>query len=230
MRVAVLDNGSRRHPAVAIVAEPLADVDGDPDAEPDADGDDYLDPVAGHGTFIGGLIARIAPGCGLLIDSASLTAYGDGDEFDHRRRHRQARRPARSRRTSSTSPSAATPSTTRPPSACATPSSRPWPKGIVVVASAGNDGVSRRAYPAAFDGVVSVAALGHDGPAPFSNWGSWVRACAPGVDMVSTFYNGNWAEERKKYGVDPDVFTGWAHLVGHLVRRAGGGRRAGPHA
>ena len=82
-------------------------------------------------------------------------------------------------------------------------------EGIVVVASAGNDGVCRPAYPAAFDGVVSVAALGPDGPAPFSNWGSWVRACAPGVDVASTFYIGNCAE-KEKYGVDPDTYTGWA--------------------
>ena len=101
-------------------------------------------------------------------------------------------------------------------------------EGIVVVASAGNDGVCRPAYPAAFDGVVSVAALGPDGPAPFSNWGSWVRACAPGVDVASTFYIGNCAGEgevRRR----PRHLHRLGAVVGDVVRRSRGGRRARPH-
>jgi subtilisin family serine protease len=61
--------------------------------------------------------------------------------------------------------------------------------GSVVVASAGNDATCRRTYPAALPGVVSVGALGPNGPAPFTNYGDWVRACAPGVGVVSTFFN-----------------------------------------
>jgi hypothetical protein len=61
-------------------------------------------------------------------------------------------------------------------------------KGAVVVPSAGNDGVRRRALPAALPGVVGVGALGPSGPAPFTKDGNWVRACAPGVDIVSAFF------------------------------------------
>lgn len=36
--------------------------------------------------------------------------------------------------------------------------------------------------------VVSVGALGPYGPAHFTNYGPWVRACAPDVDVISTFF------------------------------------------
>ena len=81
--------------------------------------------------------------------------------------------------------------------------------GIVVVAAAGNDGSNRPQYPAAFDGVVSVAALDDASPASFSNWGSWVRACAPGVDLQSWFWSYN-GRTRERYGADGDDFRDWA--------------------
>ena len=59
----------------------------------------------------------------------------------------------------------------------------------VVVASAGNDATSRRTYPAALPGVVGVGALDGNRPAAFSNFGPWVDACAPAVDVVSTFFD-----------------------------------------
>ncbi|MFC9428573.1 type VII secretion-associated serine protease mycosin [Streptomyces sp. NPDC056987] len=61
---------------------------------------------------------------------------------------------------------------------------------IVVVASAGNDGVDGRrknTYPAAFDGVLAVAASDRNNErAPFSQSGTFVGVAAPGVDIVST--------------------------------------------
>ncbi|MFF1922217.1 type VII secretion-associated serine protease mycosin [Streptomyces sp. NPDC058221] len=61
---------------------------------------------------------------------------------------------------------------------------------IVVVASAGNDGTDgrpRRTYPAAFDGVLAVAASDRNNErAPFSQAGEFVGVAAPGVDIVST--------------------------------------------
>ena len=58
----------------------------------------------------------------------------------------------------------------------------------VVVAAAGNSYGDRPFYPAAFKRVIAVGGL--DGPqerACFSNYGSWVDAWAPGVDLRSTF-------------------------------------------
>ncbi|WP_327708559.1 type VII secretion-associated serine protease mycosin [Streptomyces sp. NBC_00464] len=63
-------------------------------------------------------------------------------------------------------------------------------KDIVVVAAAGNDGADgrhRSTYPAAFDGVLAVAASDRNNErAPFSQAGDFVGVAAPGVDIVST--------------------------------------------
>ncbi|WP_327416737.1 type VII secretion-associated serine protease mycosin [Streptomyces sp. NBC_01233] len=61
---------------------------------------------------------------------------------------------------------------------------------VVVVASAGNDGMSgekRKTYPAAFPGVLAVGASDRNNErAPFSQPGDFIGVAAPGVDMVST--------------------------------------------
>jgi subtilisin family serine protease len=82
----------------------------------------------------------------------------------------------------------------------------------VVVASAGNDATSRPAYPAAQPGVIGVAAVGPAGPAPFTNYGSWVTACAPGVDVVSHFYTG--IDEHDDHDPATSDFRGWAKWCG----------------
>jgi hypothetical protein len=149
---------------------------------PDEDGDACLDPVAGHGTFIAGLVEQIVPGCALTVHGL-IGGYGDTDEVAvcdvldtlaqdapdlvnlsfggyavaEMARLAQAVRGLQA-------------------------------AGSTVVASAGNDATCRPSYPAALPGVVSVGALGPAGPAPFTNYGPWVRACAPGVDVVSSFF------------------------------------------
>ncbi|MFD7261428.1 type VII secretion-associated serine protease mycosin [Streptomyces sp. NPDC059874] len=61
---------------------------------------------------------------------------------------------------------------------------------VVVVASAGNDGMSgekRKTYPAAFPGVLAVGASDRNNErAAFSQPGDFIGVAAPGVDMVST--------------------------------------------
>ncbi|MER7828111.1 type VII secretion-associated serine protease mycosin [Streptomyces sp. NPDC096097] len=61
---------------------------------------------------------------------------------------------------------------------------------VVVVASAGNDGMSgqkRKTYPAAFPGVLAVGASDRNNErAQFSQPGDFIGVAAPGVDMVST--------------------------------------------
>ncbi|MFD9488258.1 type VII secretion-associated serine protease mycosin [Streptomyces sp. NPDC059991] len=63
-------------------------------------------------------------------------------------------------------------------------------KQIVVVASAGNDGMDGKAkdtYPAAFPGVLAVASSDRNNErAVFSQPGTFVGVAAPGVDVVST--------------------------------------------
>ncbi|WP_051813500.1 type VII secretion-associated serine protease mycosin [Streptomyces sp. NRRL S-340] len=66
--------------------------------------------------------------------------------------------------------------------------------GIVVVASAGNDGMGgnvKKTYPASYDGVLAVAASDRNNErAAFSQSGDFVGVAAPGVDMISTVPHG----------------------------------------
>jgi len=66
-------------------------------------------------------------------------------------------------------------------------------KHRVVVAAAGNCDTSctTKSYPAAYDGVLGVAAVDSDNDrASFSSYGSWVDVAAPGVSIVSTVPDG----------------------------------------
>ncbi|MDO9175613.1 MAG: S8 family serine peptidase, partial [Actinomycetota bacterium] len=85
-------------------------------------------------------------------------------------------------------------------------------KGTLVVAAAGNEATCRVSWPSALPGVIAVGALGPDGPAPFTNYGSWVTACAPGVDIVSRFFDGVDVHDDG----DPATadFRGWAKWSG----------------
>ena len=82
------------------------------------------------------------------------------------------------------------------------------------MASAGNDGTSQPQYPAAFDGVIAVGAVGPDGPTPWTNYGDWVDACAPGADLNSSFFAKFDGPEPRVNTVDPDRFEGWATWSG----------------
>ncbi|MEU0135451.1 type VII secretion-associated serine protease mycosin [Streptomyces sp. NPDC006296] len=65
---------------------------------------------------------------------------------------------------------------------------------IVIVASAGNDGLGgnvKETYPASYDGVLAVAASDRNNErAPFSQSGEFVGVAAPGVDVISTVPGG----------------------------------------
>jgi len=59
--------------------------------------------------------------------------------------------------------------------------------GILSIAAAGNDGNTRKSYPASYDSVVSVAAVDRNNlVADFSQQNSAVELAAPGVDVLST--------------------------------------------
>jgi hypothetical protein len=67
-------------------------------------------------------------------------------------------------------------------------------RGVLVVAAAGNSGWTFPEYPAAYEGVLAVAATNRNGRiAPFSNRGSWVDVAAPGAGILSTTFQGSTA-------------------------------------
>jgi hypothetical protein len=187
--------------------------------EPDGNGDGYLDPVTGHATFIAGIIESYAPGTRITIMPV-LSEYGDGNEGDITMALSllldEDRRPDVVNLSfggylfeSPGGPGLAGFGPLR------SVISRLRRMGTVVVASAGNDGTFAPTYPAAFPGVVGVAAVdAHGQAAPFTNYGNWVRACALGVDVVSLFFDDFPISDNRFYGVDPKQYEGWATWSG----------------
>jgi thermitase len=73
-----------------------------------------------------------------------------------------------------------------------------WGKGVVLVAAAGNSGLSEAAYPAAYEKVIAVGATDSkdqravDPTWGSSNYGSWVDVAAPGSKILSTTVDGGY--------------------------------------
>ncbi|MFI0808467.1 type VII secretion-associated serine protease mycosin [Streptomyces echinatus] len=93
---------------------------------------------------------------------------------------------------------------------------------IVVVASAGNDGLdgnSKNTYPASYEGVLAVAASDRNNErAAFSQPGDFVGVAAPGVDMISTVPKGGHCSDNGTSFSAPYV-AGVAALIKAKHRR-----------
>src|SRR4051812_48351085 len=180
MKVGLVDSGLwSGHPFFA--GRPVS-TDHPDGADNDADG--RLDPAAGHGTFAAGLCLRAAPGAKVAVARA-LTGEGFADEV----RVAQAMLTLADADIVNISMGGYAHNDmgfTAIAGAMRTMASRN-PRQVVV-ASAGNYSNSRPFFLAAFKRVVAVAALDESGqPACFTNYGWWVDAGAPGVDLHSTF-------------------------------------------
>jgi hypothetical protein len=194
----------------------------------DADEDGRLDPIAGHGTFIAGLIAHGCP-------EARITAVGQrhacmpiGDTSDPVDRamlftseYDVANALLMNADADVVSCGFSFPVLDGYPSIPFTSvmsvlsgPDAPRP-GVAVVSPAGNEDSGRPYWPAAHPDVIGVAATNRRGNARahFSNWGPWADCCARGEDVTSTFL----------YWVGPldgeppsqiDDFVGWARWDG----------------
>ncbi len=152
-----------------------------------------LRALAGHGTFIAGLVRLVAPEL-VISPCAVLDPDGIGNDIDVARALLHVGSRPMSVPVVSMSLGAYT-YDDAPPPALQHVVDR-LPRTTVVVASAGNDGVSRPFFPAALARVVAVAAFDDLGgvvrPAPWSNFGPWVDVCAPGVGLLSTYVAGTY--------------------------------------
>ena len=229
-RVAVLDTGvaadaQRRHPLLGH-RYLAAQGDIDPlDTDRPADG---LDDQAGHGTFVAGIIAMLAPEAG-LIPIRVLSSDGLTDEIT------VALGLLRAAEAGADVINLSLGGYTeddQAPVVLEAVLDRLDP-GIAVVAAAGNAGSRRLFWPAAFKRVLAVAALdttrGRCVPAPFSNHGWWVDACAPGTRVRSCFVAGKRVAEDHSV-VAFDGYASWdgtsfaaPHVAAMIARRVGTG-------
>jgi subtilisin family serine protease len=67
-------------------------------------------------------------------------------------------------------------------------------RGVVVVAAMGNDGTNNPSYPAAYPDVIAVGAVNAvDQRATFSQTGPHIDVAAPGVNVLSTYWDDTYA-------------------------------------
>ena len=77
-----------------------------------------------------------------------------------------------------------------------------YSQGVIIVASAGNDGSDLPQYPACYKNVISVAAINpNDQKWTYSNYGNCVDIAAPGVDVLSL------SAEGSLFGISNDGYT-----------------------
>jgi hypothetical protein len=222
-RVLVLDTGLRtldaraEHPWLrdhCVVHHPWRDLvtvgRWDDEDEPDDDRRGRLDQQAGHGTFVSGIIRQLCPDA-VVHHRGVLTSYGDGDDASVISGIQRATA-ADADAFDVVVMAFGTYGTEDRPPPMAGPIRRLL-RSSLVVAAAGNDATARPYFPAALPGVVGVGALDSDGRAAFSNFGSWVDACAPGVDVVSTFFS-DFDDRCGCCGSVLDRYRGWARWSG----------------
>ncbi|MDP3714092.1 MAG: S8 family serine peptidase [Mycobacteriales bacterium] len=165
-------------------------------------GDGRLDLEAGHGTFIAGIVAQVAPGAKVLALKA-LDPSGTTDDLTAARRVRNAVDAGAD--VINLSFGGYTHSDEGLLALTAVLEEIERSKGPVVVAAAGNDALDRPFHPAAHRSVVGVAAMGtRKRRAAFSNFGPWVDACAEGDRLRSTYVIGTTTTDSDGDGNDDE--------------------------
>lgn len=195
VRVAVLDTGvDMTHPRLVNRLQAGGRDFVDKDTIPaevanglDDNGNGFVDEAYGHGTYVAGLVALVAPGARILpirvLDSDGrgstwtvmqgiAWAVGRGAQIINLSLGGSGSGPVAEGQMKSVVEG-----------------------GTIVVAAAGNDATEAPMYPAASDGVLSVTSFnGTTGSAAtFANRGSWIDVAAPGVNVVSLYPGGRFA-------------------------------------
>lgn len=192
--IAVIDSGlSTSHPVFAASAI-LPGIDyvndgmgmSDLGNGSDDDGDGSIDELAGHGTYITGLIATIAPNA-TILPLRAIDTDGHGTIFAVASALIEARAQGADIINLSFG-------TAEDIGAIQPLLETLVNDGVLVVVSAGNSGaIGQGPFPASMNGVCAVAATDqYDVKASFSNAGNFVSLCAPGVGIVSSYPGGGY--------------------------------------
>jgi hypothetical protein len=172
-----------------------------------------IPPYTGHGTFVAGVLRCMAPAADVVVAKVSLAA---GSTLESRLVMRL------------TAALGLAPDIFHVTLACPSRHDLPligfrqWLRlsreygGAVCIAPAGNSGIRRPSWPAAFANVVSVGALGADwrGRASFSDFGSWVDVYAPGRDLINAYTTGTYQCQVSPYAGTDRTFYGMAKWSG----------------
>ncbi len=193
VRVAILDTGISLRPTTlapqVLAGWNFVDNNADTDDRPfglDFNRNGLPDEAVGHGTMVAGLILRFAPRAQLLpvkvLNSdgwGTLWAACEGIRYALADGAQVLNLSLGFRHNSGL--------LTRAISDAAD-------SGAIIVTSAGNDNSHVPWFPAGNPRALTVAALNADNTkAAFSNFGAVVDLCAPGVEIVSTFWDGRYA-------------------------------------
>lgn len=212
LRVLVLDTGLALAGYRPTMDPTVSCDDPSGDDQPDPGDDKLVDPAAGHGTFIASIISRMAPGATVDVIQV-LNTFGlgieqvIGDVIDNL--------PADAYPDIISMSFSGYTEDDLPPAGLTDALQRAALKGTILVSSAGNSASCRPAWPGAMPEVIAVGALGPTGPAPFTNFGPWVKACAPGVNIVSQFFQQTDATLPPiPADGDDHPFEGWAMWSG----------------
>jgi subtilisin family serine protease len=184
VRIAVLDTGLVKPEPAGFVFEKRGSEDDDP-----------FPPAGlavGHGTLVAGVIATYAPAATLVIRRVLDTPLGEADELEIGQALLDVAREEPHIVNASFSGFAVDRKTMLAFRAAV----EQVAKTILLVAAVGNEGLARRAYMAAFEGVCGVASVERkdDGElriADYSNRGDYVEFCAEGTDVESTYTTGH---------------------------------------
>ncbi|MDR7253627.1 subtilisin family serine protease [Nocardioides sp. BE266] len=212
VNVVVVDTGW--HPPAATDPRTpwMAGITGDDELNDPA----HLRPYAGHGTFIAGVVRRMAPATDIFVEGFCIGGVGGGGilesdmvvQLEEAMKHEpQVINLSAGCRTRMDLPSAAFQTFYE---------EHLEGKDCVLVAAAGNDSTAAPFWPAAFDWSVGVGSLDRDGRiSDYSNYGVSADVYALGRNLVNAFPDGRFECHETPDKGDIRVFnTGMARWSG----------------